>query len=115
MISRTSSPGETPMIRETTAADLPTILGPLLASLLVVLASLPAVETIRLRLARSVRGVRSSLRLQASLGLAPQCRAPLGRRLDESSPTLLLSLLDAARTGFTLPLLSARRLKARPS
>ncbi len=92
------------MIRETTAADLPATLGPLLASLLVVLASLTAVETLRPRLARSVRGVRSSLRPQAALGLAPQCRAPLGRRLDGSSPT---PLLDARRTGFTLPLLSA--------
>jgi hypothetical protein len=100
------------MIRETTAADLPPTLGPLLASLLVVLASLPAVETLRLRLARSVRGVRSSFRPQASLRLAPPCRAPLGRRLDGSSPNLLLG---GTRAGFTLPLLSARRLKARPS
>ena len=106
------------MTRETTAAaDLLPSLGPLLASLLVVLASLPAVETLRLRLSQSVRGVlgvRSSLLPQAPRGLAPQCRAPLGRRLDGPSPTLLLG---ATRTGFTLPLFadSALRRKTRPA
>ncbi len=102
------------MIREMTAADLPTALGSLLVSLLVVLASLPAVETLRLGLARSVRGVRPSLQPQGARGLALPCRAPLGGRLDESSPTLVR---DGMRTGFTLPLFSAsgRRLNARPA
>jgi hypothetical protein len=74
------------MIRETTAADLLPTLAPLLASLLVVLASLPAVEALRLRLAPMVRGVRgacSSFRPQTSFGLIPDRRALLGRRLDE--------------------------------
>jgi hypothetical protein len=72
------------MIRETIAADLLAPLAPLLASLLVALASLPTVEALRLRLAPSVRGIRWSFRPQASLGLLPQRRALLGRRLDEA-------------------------------
>jgi len=79
------------MIRETIAADLLAHLAPLLASLLVVLASLPAVEALRLAPSvRSVRGVRGSFRPQASLGLVPQRQALLGRRLDEPRPRLLL-------------------------
>jgi hypothetical protein len=71
------------MIRETIAADLLAPLAPLLASLLVVLASRPALAAVRLRLAPSCRGVRWPFRPQASLGLVPQRRALLGRRLDE--------------------------------
>ncbi len=106
------------MIPETIAADLLAPLAPLLASLLVVvlvLVSLPAVEALRLRLApsiRSVRGARWIFRPQASLGRVPQRRALLGRRLAEPRPHLFLGETPA---GFPLPLLAARRLKARPS
>ena len=102
MISSSPSHGETPMIRETTAADLPTALGPLLVSLLVVLASLPTVETLRLRLARSVRGV--------CLPESPAAGVP-------GSPGPTVRLLDGMPTGFTSPLFSAsaHRLKARRS
>ncbi len=103
------------MIGETIAAELQAPLAPLLALLLVVLAFLPALEALRLRLApsvRGVRGVRSSFRPQASLGLIPQRQALLGRRLDEPRPRLFLG---ETPTGFPLPLLSVRRLKARPS
>jgi hypothetical protein len=103
------------MIRETTAADLLAPLAPLLASLLVVLALLLAVEALRLRLAPSVHGllgVRWIFRPQASLGLVPQRRALLGRRLGEPRPHLFLGETPAV---FPLPLLAARRLKAPPS
>jgi hypothetical protein len=100
------------MIRETIAADLLAPLAPLLASLLVVLASRPALAAVRLRLAPSCRGVRWPFRPQASLGLVPQRRALLGRRLDEPKPRFLFGETPA---GFPLPLLSVRRLKARPS
>jgi len=100
------------MIRETIAAELQAPLAPLFASLLVVLAFLRALEALRLRFAPSVRGVRSSFRPQASLGLVPQRPALLGRRLDEPRPRLLLG---GTPTGFPLPLLSVRRLKPRPS
>ncbi len=72
------------MIRETTAADLLPLLAPLLASL-------PAVEALRLRLAPSLQGVRRNSQPQASLGLVPQRPALLDRRLDEPSPRLLPS------------------------
>ena len=98
------------MIRETIAADLLAPLAPLLASLLVVLASLPAVEA--LRLAPSVGDLRWSFRPQAFLGLVPERRALLGRRL--AKPRVRLLLGDTP-TGFPLPLVSIRRLKARPS
>ena len=100
------------MIRETSTADLLPPLAPLLASLLVVLASLPAVEALRLRLAPSVGGVRRSFQPQASRGLVPQRRALLGHRLDEPRPPLFLGETPA---GFPRPLLAVRRLKARPS
>ena len=103
------------MIRETIAADLLAPLAPLLASLLVVLASLPAVEALRLRLApivRGVLGVRSSFRPHASLGLISERRALLGRRLGEPRFRLLLGETPAV---FPLPLLSVRRPTARPS
>jgi hypothetical protein len=98
------------MTRETIAADLLAPLAPLLASLLVVLVSLRVVEA--LRLAPSIRGIRWIFRPQASTGLVPQRRALLGRRLDEPRPHLFLGETPA---GFPLPLLAARRLKARPS
>ena len=104
------------MIRETTAADLLPLLAPLLASLLVVLASLPAVEALRLRLAPSVRGVggiRVDFQPQTFLGLVLQRPALLGRRLAELPRFRLF--FGETPTGSPLPLLSVRRLKARPS
>ena len=100
------------MIRETIAADLLASLAPILAALLVVLAALPAVAALRLRRAPIIGGVRWIFRPQASLGLAPQRRALLGHRLDEPRPPLFLGETPA---GLPLPLLAARRLKARPS
>jgi hypothetical protein len=86
------------MIRETIAADLLAPLAPLLASLLVVLASLPAVEALRLRLAPSVGGVRRSFQPQASRGLVPS--AGLSWATGSTSPDPLSS--------------SARRPRASP-
>jgi hypothetical protein len=98
------------MTLQTIAAALLGPLAPLLASLLVVLASFPALEAIRARLTPGVRGVRRIFLPRT--GLAAPRRALLRRRLDGPRSGVRR---DGTPAVFGLPLLPVRRLKARPS
>src|SRR3954447_16104898 len=101
------------MTREMITADLLGPLAPLLAAFLVTLASLPAVEGIRARLAPPrVPGVRSISRPRTALAPAAQSRALLRHRLAQARSRVLL---PETPTGFGLPPLADRRLKPRPS
>ena len=74
------------MTRQTIAAALLGPLAPLLASLLVVLASFPALEAIRARLTPRVQGVRRISLPRTGFGLTAPRRALLRRRLDGPGP-----------------------------
>ena len=100
------------MIRETIAADLLGPLAPLLASLLVALAFLPAVEALRLRLPPSVRGARSTSSRRRPSASPPGAGLSWAAGSTRRDPALLLG---ETPTGFPFPLLAVRRPKARPS
>ena len=100
------------MTRETIATDLLSSLAPILASLLVALASLPALEAIRAGLAPRVLRVRRISQPQTGLGLATPRRALPRRRLAEPRSRVRR---DETTAVLGVPPLAVRWLKARPS
>ena len=100
------------MTLQTIAAALLGPLAPLLASLLVALASFPALEAIRARLTPRVHGVRRISLPRTGFGLTAPLRDLLRLRLDGPGSGVRRHGTPAV---FGLPLLAVRWLKARPS
>ena len=99
------------MTLQTIAAALRGPLAPLLASLLVVLASFPALEANLARLTPRAQGVRRISLPRTGFGLTAPRRDPVRRRLDGPGCGVRR---DGTPAVFGLPLLAVRRLKARP-